>query len=48
MGYSPWDHKELDTTEATEPAHVGKQDKYKDGPRSAELSGQADRCPQVP
>ena len=24
VGYSPWDHKELDTTEATEPAHVGK------------------------
>ena len=22
-GYSPWDHKELDTTEATEHARVG-------------------------
>ena len=45
MGYSPWGHKELDPMEATEHARVGKQDKYKDGPRSAELSGQTDRCP---
>ena len=45
MGYSPWGHKELDTMEATEPSHVGKQGKYKDGARNAELSGQTDRCP---